>query len=363
MQKGNILIQLIEIKRKLYQNNQMDNKKSFSIEYTTFIKGIAIVLLVIHHYSGIQYCSNVDLFNTNIREIIFNLCKVCVSVFAILSGYGMYKSAIKQTNIIKLSLKRILLVLIGYWMAFIVWLIYTLIYMGSIDVVYKKSIVVSFIKDCFGLCHIGYPTNSLNGVSWFIGAILIFYICFPLLFWTIKKLKNFDWILVLLSAISLILYAFGIELYLYDSIVYYAFAFVLGMFIAKRQLFDFFVNYKLNSPKVILMAMVFVLSCIIRLVVGLVFDTLFAVIVIIVLITIFQKNKIIDKVSIFFGKEELFIYLFHTTVLSFVGIYFGWMNKWISRLVAFAGTIIIAFVFTKVYKNIKNRLSERVFSG
>ena len=338
-----------------------NNSKSFSIDYTVFIKGVAIILLVIHHYIGIHKCSVVDLCNTTFQEIIYNLCKVCVSIFAILSGYGMYKQALKYNSVIKLSIKRIILVLVGYWMAFVVWLIYAIVTEGSLSAVYRFHVVFSFVKDLFGMSHVGPPTDSINGVSWFIGALLVFYICFPILFWIMKKLNRFDWILVLVSAIPTILRVFNITIYSFDSIVYYIFAFVLGMFIAKRKIFDSIVNHHFSKIGIALATLGFIGFCCLRLVLGLVIDTIFALIVIIVLITVFKKCSVVDKVFMFFGREELFIYLFHTTVLSITILCFGENINWLFKIASFVVTLMIAILFSKIYLKIKTNLNSRFF--
>ncbi len=333
----------------------------FGIEYTTFIKGVAVFLLVVHHYVGISQCSIVNLSDTNTREIIYNLCKVCVGIFAILSGYGMYKTAVKSSNIARLAVKRICFLLIGYWMAFIIWLIYGLLREGSLLAIYKNDVMVSFFKDIFGLCHFGKPSNSLNLSSWFIGTIIIFYISFPILYWLMNSLKKLDWIIVIFSAVPTILFAFNIKIYNFDSIVYYIFAFTLGMLVAKRSILDYIADYKVTWIRFILIGIFFVICCLLRLVWGLAFDTLFALTSIVFFTIVFKKIDIVDKIFLFLGKREMFIYLFHIMVPSVLGLFIINIDGWIFRIISFLLTILVAMAFTKLYLIVKRKLAKGIF--
>ncbi len=72
----------------------MNNK--FTVDYTVFVKGLAIILLLLHHYIGVDPNASIDISNISFKEIIYSLSKVCVSIFAIMSGYGIYLSLVKK---------------------------------------------------------------------------------------------------------------------------------------------------------------------------------------------------------------------------------------------------------------------------
>ena len=63
---------------------------SFSKNSTNIVKGVAILILLFHHL-GIS--PDLSVFDTSSKLFLLALqCKVCVSIFVILSGYGLYFS-------------------------------------------------------------------------------------------------------------------------------------------------------------------------------------------------------------------------------------------------------------------------------
>ncbi|MBQ3665592.1 MAG: acyltransferase [Lachnospiraceae bacterium] len=72
-------------------NNEVETML-FSKEKTKQVKGVAIILMIIHHYISNNPGLPVALSFYNRKYIIATACKVCVSTFMILSGYGIAKS-------------------------------------------------------------------------------------------------------------------------------------------------------------------------------------------------------------------------------------------------------------------------------
>ena len=70
---------------------KMISKNCFTKRHTNILKGIAVILLVIHHsFPAIpkEYLHEQALLITQ----LVSAAKLCVGIFAVLSGYGMYMS-------------------------------------------------------------------------------------------------------------------------------------------------------------------------------------------------------------------------------------------------------------------------------
>lgn len=70
--------------------------RKFTINDSNIMKGAAIILMLIHHlfYSEeyIQKCTLILPFEENLLLLLSSLSKVCVAIFVVISGYGLYKS-------------------------------------------------------------------------------------------------------------------------------------------------------------------------------------------------------------------------------------------------------------------------------
>ena len=75
----------------------MKSKLIFGKNETAIIKGVAILLMLIHHLfmntEGINYYSQ-DFFNH-----LSSIGKICVSIFSFITGYGIYISYEKNNNL------------------------------------------------------------------------------------------------------------------------------------------------------------------------------------------------------------------------------------------------------------------------
>lgn len=97
-----------------------------SKETTAKIKGIAIILMIIHHFlaypfwliDGVTY-PNVNRLGEDLNVWIECSTKICVSIFAFITGYGYY---LRNNQTIKYGLKKIFNFLEKYW--FILFIIF-----------------------------------------------------------------------------------------------------------------------------------------------------------------------------------------------------------------------------------------------
>lgn len=132
--------------------NKENNLSFFSIDHTNVVRGVAVVLIVISHIgdkSGLRYFTP--------------LGGIGVSIFLICSGYGLYKSYIKN-GLDRFFEKRIFKILIPYWIVAMVCYITHIIDRNIIDMVLGLSLI------------------KVEGIFWYVQYIVICYIGFYIVF-------------------------------------------------------------------------------------------------------------------------------------------------------------------------------------
>lgn len=176
-----------QILRKIINLNMNRNllSKELSLKDTNALKGIALMLLLLHHLfyidNGLFY--DVHLYKDHylINEIGI-ASKVCVSIFVMLSGYGLAVSAQKGINLKSFYCRRFTKLLIHYWF---IWLIFVpisvFVFGRSFEDAYGNNIIIKFIFDIFGVINV-FGLYGYNVTWWFYSAIIILYIIFPFLY-------------------------------------------------------------------------------------------------------------------------------------------------------------------------------------
>ena len=100
-----------------------------------------------------------------------------------------------------------------------------------------KSILL-FVLDLFGISHlmgaIGLPTKATMG-DWFVGAIMLFYIIFPIVYYLTKK---FCIIVLIISYIPWIVWLIFLNMREEptNNILFYIFSFCIGIFFSQKNI-------------------------------------------------------------------------------------------------------------------------------
>lgn len=211
-----------------------------SLNDSNVLKGLAICAMLWHHlfYETAQY-------GLLIQELGV-ACKVCVSMFLFISGYGLTIQYSKNRNINQCFVKirftalflcrRLIKFYSNYWIIFFILVITgTNIFGRSLSVAYgPESIFTSIIKDFFGLQGI----DSYIPTWWFNELIICLYLLFPFLFWFMKRVSiAFGFLLLLFLwprewIIDNFFYIF--EMW-NPSLVIYTPAFAIGIFFAQHE--------------------------------------------------------------------------------------------------------------------------------
>ena len=166
------------------------NSFGLTLHDTSVLKGIAICAMLWHHlfYENPEYGYVVWHFAM--------LGKVCVSIFLLLSGYGLtiqMNKLLDKTQKVNLGgqichflLKRYTKFYLNYWVVFLLFVpLGVFCFDRPLAIPYGENanIPLSLAKDFFGLQKF----NSYNITWWFNQIIIILWLAFPFLFWLVKN--------------------------------------------------------------------------------------------------------------------------------------------------------------------------------
>lgn len=90
----------------------MNNTITFTRNHTHILKGIALILMLIHHTCTPSYWETEGSHMYMLLQHLQYATKMCVWIFAFLVGYGFFCS---KNKTIYYSLKRILLLVVPFW--------------------------------------------------------------------------------------------------------------------------------------------------------------------------------------------------------------------------------------------------------
>ncbi len=160
----------------------------FTKKESNVIKGIAIILMLMHHlwrfpdrlyYSGIT--DNFTIFGQSISLYLGDFGKICVSLFFFISGYGLYTSHTKKPFDIIAKIKNIYL---AFWKVFFIFIpIAFMFFSNQPDYAEKVNIChryATFSWEVFLKNMLGINTQY-NGEWWFLISYVGAIVSFPLI--------------------------------------------------------------------------------------------------------------------------------------------------------------------------------------
>lgn len=192
---------------------------NFSKNDTLKIKGIAIILMIIHHsfLSPARYAGKEVIFtplSEHHANVIALSMKICVALFVFLSAYGLTISFKKVNNDFiyskkefrNLLLSRYIKMMANFMFVFVLLQIYSFA-MGLkwYPHVYGKGILSVFymLLDLFGLAQI-FHTPTFIATFWYMSLAQIIIFLFPLFLWIYKKFSGY--VLLFVSLLVSILF-------------------------------------------------------------------------------------------------------------------------------------------------------------
>lgn len=177
---------------------------SFTREDTRVVKGVAVIMMLLHHLAGFNYRfpvgfdgfkSHNDWFiNEGFLENLALNMKFCVGVFFFLGGYGIYKSIQKGhfslTNSVVGLFKK-------YWKIFIIFIPVALIFfkrsgeeVSMLASRYNFANIREIITNVFA--NFTMLSDSLNSEWWFMRTYICVLIMGTVYFKFTKKLNSFS---------------------------------------------------------------------------------------------------------------------------------------------------------------------------
>jgi peptidoglycan/LPS O-acetylase OafA/YrhL len=336
----------------------------FDKRQTNIAKGVALLLLLWHHlfYNSQKYYSKfTSLFyfhNIPIECYIAIFCKVCVSIFLLLSGYGIFKTFeiyLKNQNesYIKSSLRftknHIIKLLAPYWFIYILFVPIGMLFGRNFLEIYNYN-PIYFIADFTGLSYLLFEYNYMFNLTWwFMSIIIVYYLIFPIIY----KIMDYSAELILLcSAFCLVLFVIikGEQ----DSISVYISNFILGMYFAKRNIFIKILVALNTRMKQILFSFLFIffMVIVVNFLGGIYFNSIFAVSIIIFSFLCLSKIKVISNILAELGKYSGLIFMFHTFIISYYFEKFTYSSKY--SIIIFMVAVIVCYLIARLIKWLMN---------
>ena len=336
------------------------------------LKGVAILLMVFHHcYRSAEKFEGYDIIFTPFREtwiVQYGMyAKICVSIFAFVSGYGLmsgYGKLLKKDNprnVTKWVGNHIISTMSGYWfVAPICYLVYGIIYGFEFakwgESRFEKLFYI--FLDCIGVSGI-LDTKSLNGTWWYIGAAVIFIAAVPILVALMERFGVLECLLGLFCFPRIMGLGFlgGRNGYSFLMIV------LIGMLCCKYDLFAKYESWKPFQNQ--RMSQIFKIGLVLFLVVvgvwssekiklSVLWEYKYAVIpfaVILFCVEYIFRIPFIKRVLTFLGKHSGNIWLTHTFVRDWLGNYI-WSVKlfWAVPLIICGISIAVSLIINFLKK-------------
>lgn len=154
------------------------------------LKGIAIIMMMIHHFWNpitqpipLKICLG-DVIMPNVEVYIAKTCKVCVSIFAFLSGYVLWLNREKNSSFSYIG-NKVRSFLLNYWLIEMIFICLAVVF------VIKLPPFNKFIANLFGFEVGAYEILGYDYVNVIHAWYVRFYLC--LLITSPILLKLFNW--------------------------------------------------------------------------------------------------------------------------------------------------------------------------
>lgn len=222
--------------------NGKEREYGFNIDISNICKGIAIIWMMYHHLVPYtEFTSGPIVGGIYLPGILGLTGKACVSIFLMLSGYGLYQSYDKYKNCIRFYLRRFQKIYLTYWIIFDIftaigiWLFRpAFIYLTEApfsrtqNLLYSLSGVQYFVKNAG---YMGY-----NPAWWYIGLCVALYVLYPLFH---RMLNRFPKIFTMVTLfIYFLCWNINCNSILLSTLLLYIPAFFGGMLLAKTFFFE-----------------------------------------------------------------------------------------------------------------------------
>ena len=365
-------------------------KKEFSKQNTLFIKGIAIIMMMLHHCfrsEDLFAKFNVSFFPIS-KDFIVQMSdafKICVSIFAFLTGYGLIISLKKlndkyewsKKDIVKWIISRLVKLLSGFWIIAILAYVICEILSGRTTAIFFNNGVANgilrLIINFFGLSNI-FGLHTYNSTWWYMSIAVIFVFAVPLFAKMFKK-YGYIWILAGMIFIPRI-FSWNFN---ENGIIIFLIPVLIGMIFGENNLLVKIANWKIINNKYINKFLKLVIETVLVILFFSIYRelniktfyeikyALLPTIFIIYLYEFFADIPVIKQIFEFLGKYSMDLFLIHTFIRSYyLNEFIYSFGNWIKIILVLLGISlaisIVLELFKKLikYDNLIKKLSEKL---
>lgn len=305
----------------------------FDTKISQMIKGVAIIIMVFHHLFGnldwileTSHFVSIPMLDYSLEYYLAVPGKICISIYAFLSGYGLYASYTNRKQKVGDVIKRVFSVLLNWWLIVLVCFLPLALVCGQ--TVDGRLLLNNLL---------------LTGNSWCPFAdYLLFYITaiitYPFIYWLLHKVNKPLLFFIGTPLVGMVVRK-GIEIIIPQGIVYQLLYFyflyiayiVAGSCVYQSGIFRKF-HYWMSGKvwnkiwiKSILLLCIFPARWMLNN--KLAFDSFLATIVVFLLTEIFQecKNTKVLKQMEFLGKHSTNIWFLHAIFFFSFAKYTQWI--------------------------------------
>lgn len=365
------------------KNTAARQGSAFMKEDAAALKGVAILMMMMHHcfretslYEGFTISFVPFAEAAVVRFSLF--LKICVSLFAFISGYGLFLNYRKNTvSATRWVAGRYVSTFSGYWFVWVFAAIGCQIVNGRfVSILFKEGVCRGLLYtaiDFSGLARL-FRTPTLNGTWWYMSAAAVFIVLIPLVFRLRKHLP-----LVLIGSVLLLRVLSGSNgdgtFTGENSVWAFLSPFLFGCLFAERNVFDRWIAigrgvWWIKAIKLVLEAGVLVLLYRMYHEVpkNMFWEFHFGVVPVAVILFLAEfvlRIPGLKQVLRFFGKHSYNIFLVHTAIRAYYLHDFTYSLKHFLLVVLFlfASSLVISLIIELLKKGMRYRaLTDRILN-
>lgn len=315
---------------------------SFDRQCTTFIKGLAIMLMVCHHMWAFRSVGDFTGVWGEIAEALIALGKagkICVAIFTFISGYGIYLSFGRHKSYKRIACK-IKTVLFHFWRTVLPVLI--ILFITGI----MPFNIVDFLKNMFCI------SSSYNGSWWYLQTYILFLIFSPVFYLLVRNKFS----AIILTAVSMTLFrywAYQLPVNFLYYFLYYAPFFVIGAIFARFDLFRKLTSADHGTLLLAVYVGAMIILMVLRMATGCT-EILFLLMPCFMLAFV-QKpmpDVVLTRSVIFLGKYSMGIWLLHSFFIEQIPLQSVTNNCVLHFIMIFGISLAITFVIEKANKKV-----------
>lgn len=327
--------------------------KKFDKDTSFALKGIAISMMILHHLFrkediNLAYQICFFPFSEHLIRKIAESFKICVSIYAFISGYGLYKNyKISQRAPNKWVISRSVKLLSGYWFVMLGCCIVCQIIDKRVEYTYFtegfyigiQNLLIEFLG-CANL----FKTVTLCDEWWYMSAAFVFIILLPLIVVYEERLVSLLMLIIILPRVLGLGYQGGATTYSF------LFVFVIAIMFAKHNIVDRWLNWGKDAKRKIIFKFLLELIGIIigskvymRLPKSVFWEFhfgIFPIMMILFIVEFIAYIPLMRDLLIYIGKHSMNIYLIHTFVA------YDYMKEFVYNIDWFVFSYMLVFMIS-----------------